>query len=307
MAYKRRPYRRSFVRRKSTKRKGTGRRSYTAKKRFTRKPMSRRSILNTTSVKKRDTMMNWTNLAPSGLSANYNNVAATMLGGRANNTEYVFVWTATARDYSYSSAPGTGSATVTMAQSRTSTSCFMRGLKECMQFQTVDSLPWIWRRVCFTAKQFAQQLTPTTSYYDAIETSNGYVRVLNEIPVGSNQRAGLYKNMFRGSPGVDWTDVFYAPLDRNLISVKYDKVRVLSSSNDEGMIKEVNLWHPMNSTLCYGDAESGGVELAQRYSTDGRAGMGDYIVVDIFQHGNSSANSSTLTWGTTASLYWHER
>ena len=63
----------------------------------------------------------------------------------------------------------------------------------------------------------------------------------------------------------------------------------------------------MNHNLVYGDDEVGGQEATTLFSTEGKAGMGDYYVVDLFQPSFGAGESDTLYFRPQATLYWHER
>ncbi|ASH99149.1 capsid protein [Giant panda associated gemycircularvirus] len=151
MAYSR--YRRKTRRtyRKSTRgaRPSARRSRYTVKtRRYTRKrPMSKRSVLNATSRKKRDTMLSYSNVtaaAPSG-GTTFSTNPSILVG----NQQYILPWVCTARDLSNAS----GGANIIINRSeRTSTVCYMRGLAENIRIQTTNGMPWMWRRVCFTLK-----------------------------------------------------------------------------------------------------------------------------------------------------------
>lgn len=67
------------------------------------------------------------------------------------------------------------------------------------------------------------------------------------------------------------------------------------------------MWHSMNKNLVYADDENAGGLNVQFYSTQSKAGMGDFIVVDYFQARKGSTSSQQLSFGTTATLYWHEK
>lgn len=286
------------------------RRSY-AQKRVYRKrggAMSQKRILNLTSRKKKDTMLNYTNITSSAQqgSGTYAVQPAIIVGGQNQNTTTAFpiVWCATGRDLTTDSSNTQG--VVADAATRTATTCYMRGLSEKIEIQVTDGLPWQWRRICFTYKGF-NNAAPNSSGFSLVnETTNGYVRLLNMLPSATyiNTVEGL---MFRGSKSVDWTDPMTAPLDPTRITVKYDKTITIASGNEQGCIRKFNRWHGMNKNLVYADDENAGTLNEQFYSTQSKAGMGDYIVVDYFQARKGATSSQQLSFGTTATLYWHEK
>lgn len=270
--------------------------------------MSKKRILNLTSRKKRDTMLNYTNISTTAQqgSQTYAVRPAIIVGGQDQNTTTAFpiVWCATGRDLTEDSSNTRG--TVADQSTRTATTCYMRGLSEKIEIQVTDGLPWQWRRLCFTYKGF-QNAAPNIAGFSLVsETTSGYVRQLSMLP------SATYINtvetiMFRGSKGVDWTDPMTAPTDGTRITVKYDVTKTVASGNEQGCIRKFNLWHPMNKNLVYADDEDGGDLNQQFYSTQSKAGMGDYIIVDYFQARKGSTSAQQLSFGTTATLYWHEK
>lgn len=284
-------------------------RRYAGRKRTYRKrPMTKRSILNVTSEKKRDKMLQITNSTASSQSGSGTFVPqpALITGGSANVA--AFVWCATARDNTRSST-ATQPGNKFDQSTRTSSSCYMVGLKETIELQCADGLPWQWRRICVTMKgtgTFAGTLnTSTSTFYTALETSNGFARVLNQILAGD--RAGFYGTLFQGQQDVDWQDPMTAKIDNERLSVKYDKTLTLASGNDDGMIRKYSRYHPMGHNLEYNDDESGGTMTAGQFSVTSKKGMGDYWVIDLFRPRVGSTSSNQMLFATESTLYWHEK
>lgn len=262
--------------------------------------MSKKQVLNVSSRKKRDTMLYYSNQVVSGPSLVYTNNPAVITGGSA--TPSCFIFAATARDNSLS---GGSLGTVFDQATRTATTCYMRGLSEKIEIQIDDGLPWQWRRICFTAKGLQLILTETDTFKLQAETSAGYQRVVNQL-VDAN-RAGVENYIFKGSASVDWIDPLTAPLDNSRITVKYDKTITIASGNDQGVIRKYNRWMPMNHNLVYDDDEDGGGEDADHYSVQGKAGMGDYYIMDYFRPRDGSTGDNHLMFAPQATLYWHEK
>lgn len=303
----RRTYRKSGPKRRSSARPSryTGRtRRYTPKRR-----VSKRTILNMTSLKKRDNMLAYTNVTAdtnNGGATYRSDVPAILTGGQGVNAVRALLWCATARDNTISSSNVKG--TRFDISARTSTTPYMIGLKEAIEIQVSTGMPWQWRRICFTYKG-PIGLTYSTTQAIATETSNGYVRVVNDITgdAGGGQQYILFEKLFKGQNTVDWNDVMTAKVDNTRVTLKYDKTCTLSSGNEDGFIRKYNRWHPMRKTLVYNDDELGGGEAAQQLSTQGRAGMGDYYVLDLFRARTGSTASDQLSFRPEATLYWHER
>lgn len=249
--------------------------------------------------------------------ANYGNASANIPGPFTVNTpaanggaSTILLWIPTARDNTTQSGTGGISDTAT----RTSTTCFMKGLKETIEIQTNTGVAWQWRRICFTSKDpsatFANALP--NSYQGYTETSDGYVRQCQTLTTKNTTDAAqlnqLRNVLFRGALGIDWSDYNTAPIDTNRVSLKYDKTQIIRSGNDTGVLRRQSIWHPMNKNLVYDDDEVGGNNLDVVYSTGGKAGMGDYYVVDIFTAGASAtAGTDKLLFAPQATLYWHEK
>lgn len=271
--------------------------------------MTKRSILNTTSRKKRDTMAYYTNSTASSQTGGsaYTQAPAIVTGG--SGTPACFLWCSTSRDYTINNGGTTG--TVDDQATRTAQACYMRGLKESIEVQVADGLPWQWRRICFTAKGLQTLFATTTGFSLSVEASTGFQRVLNQVPgdsaTATSLRAVIEALLFKGAYAKDWLDPMTARTDSNRLTIKYDKTITIASGNEDGCIRSYSRWHGMNKTLVYNDDESGGDEVGALYSTLGKAGMGDYYVMDYFRPRTGSAASNQLSYAPSATLYWHER
>jgi len=184
----------------------------------------------------------------------------------------------------------------------------MVGLKEAIEIQVSTGMPWQWRRICFTLKGNLG-LQQNSAFALSTETSNGYVRVVNQVPgdPGSGQQYILFERLFKGQHTSDWNDVMTARVDNTRVTLKYDKTCSLASGNDDGFIRKYNRWHGMNKTLVYNDDELGGETTAQSFSTSGKAGMGDYYVLDLFRARTGATTSDLLSFRPESTLYWHEK
>lgn len=185
----------------------------------------------------------------------------------------------------------------------------MVGLKEAIEIQVADGLPWQWRRICFTFKggPTAAGYLPTGSatWSPATIASNGYVRVLNQLT--SAQQETFFQLVMQGASALDWTDPLTAKTDTERISVKYDKTITIASGNEDGVIRRYNRWHGMRHTLCYDDDEKGGITEPLGFSVESRRGMGDYWVVDIIKPRTGSVSSNQMLFNCESTLYWHEK
>jgi len=247
-----------------------------------------------------DTMLgttNITNATPSG-SSTFSTSPAVL---NADNV-YIMPWIATARPglINGNLAPSFASAT------RTSSTCFMRGLKETITVQTNSGAPWMWRRVCFTYRggNLVSLNGNNFTWWRATDTQ-GVVRNLTNIyayPAALNE---LKNRMYEGTEQFDWVDLFNAKLDRTQIDVKYDKTITFGSGNSQGILRNLKRWHPMNKNLVYADEEDANILTTSPYTVDSNQGMGDYYVVDLIR--GVGTGSDLLSFSSNAQLYWHEK
>lgn len=279
---------------------------YRRNKRFNRK-----KLLNITSEKKRDKMLTWTNTTaanPVG-STTYGSSPAVLAGASGLNV-YCFPFCATARDNTAGSGgPNNRPGNKFDIATRTASNCYMVGLKENIEIQVPDGMPWQWRRFCFTYKggeTLGGSLPASnTGYSPAREISVGWVRIINSL--GAVDQATFFNAIFQGVNQQDWVDPMTARLDPERITIKYDKTCTIASGNEEGVIRQYKKWHRMGKNLQYFDDESGGTVTPSFFSTLGNSGMGDYWVVDLFKPRMGATSSNNLSFNCESTLYWHER
>ncbi|AMH87707.1 capsid protein [Pteropus associated gemycircularvirus 8] len=279
-------------------------RKYKAKRKYG--GMSKKKILDLTAIKKRDAMLVSTNItlaSPSG-STSFNNNGAVL----GPNRTYFIPWIATWRDNSTVSG-GAQTGTRFDTATRTATTCYMRGLKEQIYFIQNDGSQWMWRRICFKYRGPVVYQQSKAGYTLAVETSNGFQRLYNNIndSSGANMLNTMIGIMFRGQVGVDYGNFFNAPTDNTRCEIVYDKTRSLATGNQNGYSRRVSLWHGMNKNLVYDDDEAGGAIAAGNASVSDKRGMGDYYVVDMFICEAPQSSSSQLIVVPEATLYWHEK
>lgn len=256
-------------------------------------------------------MLSSTNVSTTGVGANAIRLGNLVLQGATFN--YV-VWSPTAR----SLVTGGVNNTVTDVADRTATTAYMRGLSEKIRIQTNTSVPWLWRRICFTTKDrlftatVAGDQAPLTAYSPYFDTNSSNIGMTrNWFNLAQNNTPNTIDvfngSIFKGQQGKDWSDSITAPLDPTRITVKYDKTMTIQSNNERGVIREIKRWYPMNSNLVFDDDENGAAEAPSYLSTEAKPGMGDYYIVDIIVSGQNGATSDRLEIGSTSTLYWHEK
>lgn len=261
-------------------------------------------------MKKLDTMQTFTNSTTAAQTGGttFTQSSAVVNGGLGEDTCAAFIWCATARDLS---PPGGGANSTVNQAARTSTTCYMRSLSEKIEIQTSNGKPWQWRRICFTAKGFIDSagLASTTTFYPFLENSNGYTRMMNQLAgtPAVNPMYGPLQILFRGQVNSDWVDPMTAPTDNTRVTIKYDKIVTLSSGNEQGFIRTYRRTHPMFKNLVYDDDESGAATQAAYTSVEGKQGMGDYWVVDLFRCRQGSSATDQLMVRPTAQLRWSEK
>lgn len=291
MAYGSRPRRRtrrSFARRRPVARR-VRRMPYRKRTTGSRRPMTRRRILNFTSKKKQDNM-----LVASISSTGTVTQAATTVPSTGVTAVQEYVWCATARDRTTGSGGDPNATSL-----READLVFMRGLKERITVATDSAMSWRWRRICFTKKG-----PLGLSVIPALETSNGWQRGMYQLSTAD--QVALNTSLFRGASGIDWSNPMIAKVDTQRVTIKSDVTRTLSSGNTLGKFFRFNHWYPMNHNLMYSNDEVGEGTSTDAFSTTGKAGMGDYYIVDLFQSIGASVNDN-LRFEPQATLYWHEK
>lgn len=212
------------------------------------------------------------------------------------NNRYQFVWCPTWRPLEVA---------LNKDNSRNSITCYMRGVSEHISIQTNNSTSWKWRRICFTVKGIQTFLTNKTNT-DHLFTSQGISRAVIQH-YNDDMGNVISELLFDGTRNVDWNDPMIAKTTSTQVSVLYDKT-VLINSGQEGVMRDYRRWHGMNKNLVYDDEESGpNDDKGTGYSTLGRQGMGDYYIIDYFVANSTASSLDTLSFNSSAKLYWHEK
>jgi len=247
--------------------------------------------------------MNWTDITQADPESGVFNIgSATFNGG--TGVYYQTVWCPTARPAEDIS--GVKRSAIDKA-SRTSTDCYMRGVKEQILFETIGGASWSWRRICFTVKGDSVNLAntdPTTSEVARI-TSNGMMRLMTQDPTTFDAASDL---VFEGTFNQDWFSPIIAKTTGRKVTIHYDKLRTINGGNAKATARRFNIWHPMNKNLFYEDFESGGAMNPSMFAVEGPKGMGDYYIYDIFEANTGAvADTDVMQFTPQATLYWHEK
>lgn len=247
---------------------------------------------------------NTTLTTPSGSTTYVNSDA--LLGP---NQLYLFPWIATWRNNGANAG-----ATIFDEAVRTSTTCYMRGLKEKIRLSTNDGSQWLWRRICFTTKGDNIHAFAVPGYNIAKRNDvNGFQRLVNDVyqaaagTGGANVRDEILDAVFKGTKNIDWSDVMTAPVDTRRVTVYHDKTTQIASGNQNGKQIVCNRWHPMNKNLVYDDEQDGESTDPYSYSVVSKQGMGDYYVIDMIRSAVPQGTGSALAFTPEATLYWHEK
>ena len=266
---------------------------------------TKRSILNLTSRKKRDVMLQTSNTSSTG-AAIAPAVGATVVNGSNGGW---FYWSPTARDLdTVAGQPNT----VSQEASRTSTTCFARGLSERLDIQTSSSVPWKWRRICFWTKSkefLASASGATFNYKGWLETSAGVSRAfINSFLNNNNSQQGVQSSiLFAGTEGQDWTDIMVAKVDTRRVDLVSDKTTIINSGNDSGVFRKHYRWYGMNKNVVYDDDQIGDEQNTSAFSVTDKRGAGNFIILDIMRVHASGTGSDLLRFDAETTYYWHEK
>lgn len=284
MAYRRstrtsRRSRRGGVRRRTTR---TTRRSRPYRARRTR--VSRRAILNITSTKKQDNMLS-TN--PSGLPGGYSGGSAT------------FLFCPSFRQRAVDVSGETEDATA----ARLTQSTYVRGIKEKIYVTTAGGSPVRWRRIVYETKNRATNITAGS--YQATLPADVRVRPMQVQTPGSI--LAIAGHVMAGVIGTDYLSLINGKPDPNKVRVYRDNTYTLNPGNATGHAKEHTFWTGINGTLTYADNEAGNDEVSSPWAEEGRMGLGNIFILDIFDIAITTTPPTEVSFVPQTTYYWHER
>lgn len=227
--------------------------------------------------------------------------------------QYTILWEPTYRPL-YTPHPNKPSSP---PSSRTSTTCFIVGIRENIQLATTNGQPWQWRRIIFTAKGL---LPITGAYRDytarTVELSNeSIVMQRSNSPLTLQMTSDLYRYLFRGvgtnADGDlprDWINRMTAPIDTTRVSVMYDRTTHVRSGNEQGVNKNVRRYHPIMKNVVYADQEDGGDLIGGTTSTRSKPGLGDIYICDMISGaGTNDVTTGSFYFNPETTVYWHEK
>lgn len=251
--------------------------------------MSRRHILNLTSRKKKDNMIS---IAVGGSP-----------GAISVATNYTAIFCPTARPLST-----VANGTKDQESDRTQSETYARGVKERVNLAISGGNCWRWRRIGFSVKGFFDLFVSLQTAAYARSLTLGQVRPTNVDFSASADYTAFLGYLFDGTQNVDWFDIYNAKVDTDRVKLHYDKTYTFNPGNASGMTKVIKHWHPLNSSLHYGDDENGISESTIANASLGRHGMGDYFIVDFIQRATGAVgDGSAFIYDAETTYYWHER
>lgn len=222
----------------------------------------------------------------------------------------IFMWCPTARNMLNTTATGEARGNAGDSATRTSSTPFMRGLKENIVFYGPGPGSWEWRRIIFRMRGPATD-PRFNVWLRGTQGISRYWKELTGTAAGAAESlTAIRDNLFAGQIGLDWNDYQTAPTDNKILDIVYDKKSILQPNNADEISRRFNQWIPMNKTLMYDDDENGGVEGSNPFSAPGKRGMGDMYILDFFSPGPQASTSTTVTGlnvYATSTLYWHEK
>lgn len=188
---------------------------------------------------------------------------------------------------------------------------FVRGLSERISFETTTAANWIWRRIVFSMKGDAVRGQFPAGTLEFAAGSEGQTRTAWNFlspndPDGNIGRDALEEYLFQGERGTDWNDRYSAKVARHRVTVWSDFTRQLRSQNSAGVWHNIKLWHPFNKNIVYDQHEEADEKQDNKWSVQGKAGIGDIYVLDYFSCANGVIDD-VAELGYSSTYYWHER
>lgn len=203
---------------------------------------------------------------------------------------------------------------------RQKTNTFAKGYLDKVTLQTNSGGNWRWRRIVFQchAPDIRQSFGDTSGGVDgrlarALGTE-GYTRAAYDFSANTTAYDALFRQLFQGQQGVDWSDIFNAAINRRRVRLIADKIRNIQSGNGGPHWGGARDYFPINRRIVYNQKENGnekeGNSLGEFNSNFSwfsapHAGGGDVYVVDLFACA-SGVDSDTMEFLSHGTYYWHE-
>lgn len=202
--------------------------------------------------------------------------------------------------------------------SRKLTSTFAKGYAERVTLETGTAANWRWRRIVFASKSDDIRENFTFVGGDSgltySDSTNGHVRACWNFSGSPNAENAIFRQMFQGDRGVDWSDIYNAKLNPRRIRIISDRIRNVNGGNGAAHWNGGRFYDNISKTLIYDQNESGNakeglsvLEHDPNFSWFSRedSPSGDIYVVDLFSCANG-ASSDTMLFVPHGTYYWHE-
>lgn len=271
-----------------------------------------RAVLNTTTRKKKDVMLPVAGSIETVGSLGGTRIVAQPMTAPNQYFSSHFIWCPTARLRNATSIDGRPP-TVADESTRTSTDCFMVGLRERINLESKGAASWFWRRIVFTIYGIETLLDPNGNIRVpwAWDGTTGTLRLVGSLNSGTDTSNAIRDNflglMFTGVEGEDWLDPIEAQVDKRRIKLISDRVTTINSGNDFGAVRNMKRYYAFNRTLRYNEEQDGAQQSQNLLSAIDSSSMGDVYVYDIFQNNRQASDQDWLDFSPEATLLWHER
>lgn len=255
--------------------------------------MSRRRILNITSVKKQDNM----------LATKTDSGGGSSKGPLVTNQAVVMCFMPTARKTGIDpSNPAV----------RTQQATYGVGYKENVTIDVLTGSVWRWRRIVFSLKgsSLRDYIDPpgdtgvaTYTFFDQVP-EGGCNRLLRPMDLAGQTK--LFDYLYRGTQNSDWSGLFLGKVDTSRVSVISDKMRYIRPMTQLGTSRSYKMWCPIGHNIIYDDDKESNKIGDSAFSTSSKRGWGDLYVVDIIAPGAATGEYS-LQFDVEGTYYFHER
>lgn len=286
------------TRRRAPRRKFPRRKAKFPRRKATR-GISRKRILEITSVKKRDTMRFAVKTALGWVpQEDIRGVRLTIPG--ASNGFYSGIWCPTYRQYDNG----------TVEQARNSRTVYWKGVSEKMRIETGSQSPVELRRIVFSVPdkiQLASGAAATDQPSYGLEVDqNRYYRTSGDGSMNIN-----YLNLvFSGQRPTDWCNPMTAKTDTKRVRIHSDKRMKIASGNSSPGVKEMKFYDALNRNMTYDDDELGGEVVTSGWAETSRFGqqMNVYVLILMMGVGDNATPKDGNVWmDIESTVYWHER
>lgn len=284
-------------------RRTTGRTTRVVRRR-PRPRMTRRSILNTVSQKKSDTMAPASNVTVAGVIT----IAPILINSSAAPIGILFSPTQRIQ-----SSPGlTNNQSFNPSAIRSSQRIYAKGFTEIIRLIWDNGTSWTWRRIVFSCKSDPALIFPS----GAISTTSSVAQITGGgipqtarvvLAQGTTDFQTTSNVVFKGRVNEDTNDACTAPLDRERIRVHYDRTSVLNCPSGSPTSRRVKMYIPLNKSIYYNDDERGVGEGQTSYTASGSSPLGDVYIWDIFESATNPGTAAVLNFNPECRFYWHER